>query len=442
MARRPRRRAPRSRPGMPLGRCAAPAARRCAPVRCRTLPSCRRLPAGVSALGSRPAESGGPARYHVGMHRTPLHSVHRRLGARLVPFAGWEMPVQYTGIVAEHRAVRTAAGLFDVSHMGELDLRGSGAAAAVARLTCADVDRIAEGQARYSLVLDESAGIIDDVIVYRLGDRHFRLVVNASNTEAVLDHGRSAIAGLTGVELTDRSAEFALLAIQGPRALDIVTQLAGRDVSSIGAYRCRPGRVAGHPALLARTGYTGEDGFELFVAAAHAEALWNALLEAGEVSGLHAAGLGARDTLRLEASMPLYGHELTRDVSPLEVGLGRFVSRGDCYIGAATIAGQRANGVPRRLACLHLAGRAIARQGFAITTTGGTGIGTVTSGSYAPWLKRSIAMGLVTREHAARGNRLAVLVRGHAQAATVVARPFYKRDAHAYKRDAQEERLK
>ena len=360
------------------------------------------------------------------MHRTPLHSVHRRLGARLVPFAGWEMPVQYTGIVAEHRAVRSAAGLFDVSHMGELDLRGDGAAAAVARLTCADVDRIAQGQARYSLVLDEAAGIIDDVLVYRLADRHYRLVVNASNTEAVLDHSGAATAGIGGVELVDRSADLALLAIQGPRATDIVAQLADGDVASIGTYRCRADRVAGHAALLARTGYTGEDGFELFVAAEHAEALWNALLEAGAATGLQAAGLGARDTLRLEASMPLYGHELTRDVSPLEVGLGRFVSRGDAYIGAAAIAGQRAAGLPRRLAHLQLAGRAIARQGFPITTTGGTEIGTVTSGSYGPWLERSLAMGLVDREHAARGNELAILVRGRAQAATVVARPFYK----------------
>ena len=361
------------------------------------------------------------------MHRTPLHSVHRSLGARLVPFAGWEMPVQYAGIVAEHRAVRSAAGLFDVSHMGELDLRGSGAAAAVARLTCADVGRIEEGQARYSLVLDDAAGIIDDVIVYRLADRHYRLVVNASNTTAVLDHCRAAAAGIAGVELVDRSADLALLAIQGPRAPGIVAHLASGDVASIGTYRCRTDRVAGRAVLLARTGYTGEDGFELFAAAEHAEALWAALLDSGAADGLQPAGLGARDTLRLEASMPLYGHELSRDVSPLEVGLGRFVSRGDGYVGAAAIARQRASGVPRRLACLQLAGRAIARQGFPITTTGGTAIGTVTSGSYGPWLQRSIAMGLVTREHAARGRELTILVRGRAQAAAVVARPFYRR---------------
>ena len=345
----------------------------------------------------------------------------------MVPFAGWEMPVQYAGIVAEHRAVRTAAGLFDVSHMGELELRGGGAAAAVARLTCADVERIAEGQARYSLLLDEAAGVIDDVIVYRLGERHYRLVVNASNTDAVLDHARAHAGGIAALDLADRSAELALLAIQGPRALDIVGQLADGDVTTIGTYRCRPGRVAGHRVLLARTGYTGEDGFELFVAADRAAALCNDLLAAGTAAGLQPAGLGARDTLRLEASMPLYGHELTRGVSPLEVGLGRFVSRGDGYIGAGAIAEQRAAGVPRRLVHLHLAGRAIARQGFSITTAAGTEIGTVTSGSYAPWLERSIAMGLVAREYSARDTELAIVVRGRAHAATVVARPFYRR---------------
>ena len=361
------------------------------------------------------------------MHRTPLHSVHRRLAARMVPFAGWEMPVQYAGIVAEHRAVRTGAGLFDVSHMGELDVRGAGAAAAVARLTCADVERIAEGQARYSLVLDDAAGVIDDVIVYRLGERHYRLVVNAANTAAVLGHARAALAGIAAFEMEDRSAELALLAIQGPRAADIVGRITDVDVAAVGHYRCTAGRVAGHGALLARTGYTGEDGFELFVAADRAAALWDALLAAGAAHGLQPAGLGARDTLRLEASMPLYGHELTRGVSPLEAGLGRFVSRGSGYVGAAAIAAQRAAGVARRLVHLRLAGRAIARRGFPITAADGTAIGTVTSGSYGPWLERSLAMGLVASEHAVRGNELAVLIRGRAHGATVVARPFYRR---------------
>ena len=359
--------------------------------------------------------------------RTPLHAAHERLGARMVPFAGWSMPVQYAGIVAEHRAVRTAAGLFDVSHMGEIDVSGPGSAACVARLACLDVERLAVGGARYSLILDEAGGAIDDVIVYRLADDGYRIVVNAANTDAVIEHARAVTAGMSGVELRDRSAEFGLIAIQGPRAEGVLHGVATVDLAAIGTYRCGETEVAGSAALVARTGYTGEDGFEVFVAAGRAEGLWTALLDAGANAGLQPAGLGARDTLRLEASFPLYGHELTRDVSPLEVGLGRFVSRGDAYVGAAAIAAQRAAGVARRLACLQLDGRAIARAGFAITTAGGEPAGTVTSGGHAPWLERSVAMGLVAREHAAVGGELAVTIRGRQVAATVVQRPFYRR---------------
>ena len=361
------------------------------------------------------------------LRRTPLHAAHERLGARMVPFAGWSMPVQYAGIVAEHRAVRTAAGLFDVSHMGEIDVSGPGSAACVARLACLDVERLAVGGARYSLILDEAGGAIDDVIVYRLADDGYRIVVNAANTDAVIEHARAVTAGMSGVELRDRSAEFGLIAIQGPRAEGVLQGVATADLAAIGTYRCGETEVAGSAALVARTGYTGEDGFEVFVAADRTEALWTALLEAGANAGLQPAGLGARDTLRLEASLPLYGHELTRDVSPLEMGLGRFVSRGDAYVGASAIAAQRAAGVARRLACLQLEGRAIARAGFAITTAGGEPAGTVTSGGHAPWLERSVAMGLVAREHAAVGGELAVTIRGRQVAATVVQRPFYRR---------------
>ena len=365
------------------------------------------------------------AREH--LRRTPLHAAHERLGARMVPFAGWSMPVQYAGIVAEHRAVRTAAGLFDVSHMGEIDVSGPGSAACVARLACLDVERLAVGGARYSLILDEAGGAIDDVIVYRLADDGYRIVVNAANTDVVVEHARAVAAGMSGVDLRDRSAEFGLIAIQGPRAEGVLQGVAAADLAAIGTYRCGETEVAGSAALVARTGYTGEDGFEVFAAAERTEGLWTALLDAGADAGLQPAGLGARDTLRLEASFPLYGHELTRDVSPLEVGLGRFVSRGDAYVGAAAIAAQRAAGVARRLACLQLDGRAIARAGFAITTAGGEPAGTVTSGGHAPWLERSVAMGLVAREHAAVGGELAVTIRGRQVAATVVQRPFYRR---------------
>ena len=359
--------------------------------------------------------------------RTPLHAAHERLGARMAPFAGWSMPVQYAGIVAEHRTVRTAAGLFDVSHMGEIDVAGPGAATCVSRLACLDIGRLAVGAARYSLILDDAGGVIDDVIVYRLGEDRYRIVANAANTDVVVEHARAVAAGMNGVDLRDRSAEFGLIAIQGPRAEAILQGVATADLAAIGIYRCQDTEVAGVPALVARTGYTGEDGFEMFVAADRTEALWTALLEAGASAGVQPAGLGARDTLRLEASFPLYGHELTREVSPLEVGLGRFVSKGDAYVGASAIAAQRAAGVARSLACLQLDGRAIARAGFAITTAGGEPAGTVTSGGHAPWLERSVAMGLVGREHAAVGAELAVTIRGRQVAATVVRRPFYRR---------------
>ena len=271
--------------------------------------------------------------------------------------------------------------------------------------------------------------MIDDVIVYRLAAERYRLVVNAANVEVVVEHARALTAGMSAVELRDCSAETALLALQGPRAAAILQRVSGPEAAAIGSYRCAPAQVAGSDALVARTGYTGEDGFELFVAAARAQQVWHELLAAGAAAGLQPAGLGARDTLRLEAALPLYGHELSRAVSPLEAGLGRFVARGDAYIGAAAIARQRAAGVPRRLVHLLLSGRVIARQGFPITTAAGEPAGAVTSGSYGPWLERSLAMGFVVREHATVGGELAVMIRGRAIAATVVKRPFYRRSA-------------
>ena len=342
-------------------------------------------------------------------------------------FASWSMPLQYAGIIAEHRAVRSAAGLFDVSHMGELECTGAGAAACVARLTCLAVERLAVGQARYSLILNDAGGIIDDVIVYRLGAAWYRIVVNAANAAAVAEHAR-AVAAAAGAELRDAGAELGLLALQGPRAAAIVQAAGGAAAAALGRYRCGQAAVADIPVLAARTGYTGEDGFELFVAAKQAEALWWRLLEAGAGAGLTPAGLGARDTLRLEAALPLYGNELRPDVSPLEVGLGRFAARGGSYIGATALRRQREAGVARALVHLQLHGRAVARAGNPITTAAGAPIGRVTSGGYGPWLRRPLAMGLVARQHAAVGGELAVLIRGRAHGAAVVPRPFYRRE--------------
>ena len=392
---------------------------------CRRVPARRRPVAFLRAIEYqyRTQVTTPPA----DLQRTPLHAAHTRLGARMTPFAGWDLPLQYRGIIAEHRAVRSAAGLFDVSHMGELECTGPNAAAAVARLTCLAVERLAVGQARYSLILDESGGILDDVIVYRLGSARYRIVVNAANAAAMADHARR-VAAAAGAEMRDASAELSLLALQGPRAAAIVQAVAGSAAAALGRYRCRRAAVADIPVLAARTGYTGEDGFELFVAAAQAEALWTRLLEAGADDGLAPAGLGARDTLRLEAALPLYGHELTRDVSPLEAGLGRFVSAGGGYLGAAALRRQRQQGVARALVHLLLHGRAVARAGYPITSAEGTPIGSVTSGGYGPWLQRSLAMGLVARQHAAVGGELAVLIRGRPHRAAVVPRPFYRRE--------------
>ena len=345
----------------------------------------------------------------------------------MTAFAGWSMPLQYAGIIAEHRAVRTAAGLFDVSHMGELECTGAGAAACVARLTCAAVERLAVGQARYSLILNEAGGIIDDVIVYRLGDDWYRIVINAASTATVASHAR-AVAAATGAGLRDASAELGLIAIQGPRAGAVLRGVAGDEVAGLGRFRCRRAALAESPVLVARTGYTGEDGFELFVAAERAATLWTRLLEAGAAAGLVPAGLGARDTLRLEAALPLYGNELTPEVSPLEVGLDRFVAKGGTYLGAAAIRRQRAAGAARALVHLQLHGRALARAGYPIITAEGTPAGRVTSGGYGPWLQRSLAMGLVARQHAVVGGELAVVIRDRPHAATVVKRPFYRRE--------------
>ena len=344
----------------------------------------------------------------------------------MTEFAGWSMPVQYSGIIAEHRAVRSAAGLFDVSHMGELDCTGRGAMACVARLTSAPVERLGVGQARYAMILDESGGIIDDVIVYRLADAWYRIVINAANAAAVADHARGVADA--DAEVRDVSAELGLLAIQGPRAVEVVRAVAADDVGAVGRYRCGRTEVAGVATLLARTGYTGEDGFELFAAAEQTEALWTRLLEAGAGSGLVPAGLGARDTLRLEAALPLYGNELSRAVSPLEVGLGRFVAKTDSFIGAAAVRRQRTQGAARALAHLQLHGRALARTGHPITTISGEPIGRVTSGGYGPWVQRSLAIGLVARQHATLGGELAILIRQRPHAATVVKRPFYQRE--------------
>jgi len=358
------------------------------------------------------------------MNRTPLFAQHQQRGARFVDFGGWEMPVQYSGIIAEHTAVRTAAGLFDVSHMGEIELRGPGALAAAQELTANDVGRLADGQAQYSLLLLPSGGIVDDIMVYRLSAERLLLCVNAGNAEKDLawirDHAGTA-------EVVDRSAETALLALQGPRATAILARLAAADVASLARFACAEVEVAGKPVLAARTGYTGEDGWELYAGNADAAPLWDALLDAGAGDGLAPVGLGARDTLRLEAALPLYGNDLDETTTPLEARLG-WVVRLDkpSFIGRAALLAQRAAGVTRKLCGFALDERGIARHDHAIVHDGSE-VGRVTSGSQSPTLGKAIGLGYVPPHCADVGTELEIDIRGRRVRATVTPLPFYRR---------------
>ncbi len=358
------------------------------------------------------------------LRRTPLWAAHCRLGAKLVEFGGWEMPVSYRGIVDEHRAVRTAAGLFDVSHMGEIEVSGSEAGAVCQTLTTNDVRRLVDGQVQYTLLCRPDGGVVDDVTLYRHGPERYFFCVNASNAAKDLDWIRSHARGAT---ITDRSDATALLALQGPRAATILARLTTAPLAGLRSFRFLEDRVAGCATLISRTGYTGEDGFELYVAAADAERLWSALLDAGGDDGLEPIGLGARDTLRLEAALPLYGHELDDTTTPLAAGLGRFVALdGDDFLGRAALLRERQVGSPRRLVGLELRAPGIARQGYAVQIEG-VAIGRVTSGTHAPTLGRAIALAYVAASHATPGAALAVEIRGRAVAVAVVPTPFYKR---------------
>jgi len=360
------------------------------------------------------------------LKRTPLHAAHVAAGARMVPFGGWDMPVQYSGIIDEHRAVRTRAGLFDVSHMGEVSLTGPGAVAFVQRLVTNDLDRIASGQAMYTPMCTAEGGIIDDLLVYRLGDARLMLVVNAANTDTDLAWFRSHLA--RDVSLTDVSAETALLALQGPRASAILARLTREPVDLIKYYWFREGvEVAGRRAIVSRTGYTGEDGFELYAPAEDAVHLWQAILEAGRADGILPAGLGARDTLRLEAGLLLHGNDMDTTTTPMEVPLGWTVKlqKGD-FIGADVLRRQKTEGTRRRLVGFVLDGRAIARHGFPVHVDGRPA-GTVTSGSFGPTVEKSIGLGFVPPAQAAPGSPIAVEIRGRAVPGTVVKLPFYTR---------------
>jgi aminomethyltransferase len=360
---------------------------------------------------------------------TPLLHRHRALGAKIVEFAGWLMPIQYRGILEEHRATRSAAGLFDLSHMGELGVEGPEAGAALAAALVSDPPSLAVGRAHYSMICAEDGGILDDLIVYRLAPDRFMVVANASNAKTVSDALAARIKPFKAV-LDDLSLATGLIAVQGPRSQDIVGPLTDVDLRAVRYYGIAEGSVAGRPALVARTGYTGEDGFEMFVEVGHVGEVWDALLDAGRPRGLVPVGLGARDTLRLEAGMPLYGNELSRATNPYEADLGRVVKldKPGPFVGREALERVAREGTPRRLVGLVLRGRGIARHGYPVVADG-VATGAVTSGTMSPTLGTAIAMAYVATAHAEPGTMLAVEIRGAPVAAEVVPLPFYKRPA-------------
>jgi aminomethyltransferase len=359
---------------------------------------------------------------------TPLADRHTALGARMVEFAGWMMPLQYTGILEEHRAVRSRAGLFDLSHMGEIFVEGPEAADGLGLALTSNPGALKVGRAQYSMICFPDGGILDDLIVYRLADQRFMIVANASNSAAVSDALAARLAGLKLV-LDDRSLATALVAIQGPRAAAIIGPLTDVDLTALRYYAIAEGTVAGVPALVARTGYTGEDGFEVFVEIGAGAVVWDALMAAGKAEGIVPVGLGARDTLRLEAGMPLYGNELGPDSTPFEAGLGRvvaFTKEGD-FVGRAALT-KAADEPRKRLVGLAVRGRGIARHGYEVFK-GDRRTGIVTSGTLSPTLGDPIAMAYVTPSDAEPGTILEVAIRDQRVPAEVVALPFYKRPA-------------
>ena len=370
------------------------------------------------------------------LKKTALNATHRALKAKMVDFGGWDMPVEYPGpgggLIAEHMAVRTGVGLFDVSHMGEIQFRGKGSLAAVQHISMNDASRLKDGQAHYSALLTPQGTFVDDILVHRLGENDYLLVVNAGTKDKDYAWIRQHVGGFPGIHLSDYSSYYSQLAVQGPRALETLQKLTKVDLAGIKNYWFTWGTVAGVPNLLiARTGYTGEDGFEVYIPSDEATSvnMWNALMEAGSEFGIRPCGLGARNTLRLEAGMSLYGHEISEEINVLEAGLDRFLKmdKGD-FIGREALAKVQAEGGPKRKVIgLAMIDRGIGRDGYCVFSLEGERIGTVTSGSPAPFLKSNIAMALVPASVAASGSDVIVECRNNRVRAKQVPIPFYKR---------------
>ncbi len=367
---------------------------------------------------------GAPAAAPTALKRTPLYELHRELGAKLIDFGGWEMPVQYAGILEEHRAVRERVGLFDVSHMGEFDVAGKDALACLQWLTPNDVGKLEDGRIHYSAFLTEKGTFVDDLLVYRKAADAYLLVVNAGNTPK--DFAWATAHAKGDVRISDRSADYALIAVQGPKAAGLLARVCRPDPSDLPYYGFRDTRVCGADALVSRTGYTGEDGFEVYCRPEDSSRIFRALLDEGRPDGAVPCGLGARDTLRLEAKMALYGNDIDDTVTALEADLGWIVKlgKGD-FLGRDALVAQKQAGVPRRLVGFEMVDRGIARHGYPAKSPAGAGL--VTSGTHSPTLGKPIGLALLPAAACAVGTDFQVDIRGRDAAARVVPTPFYKR---------------
>lgn len=362
--------------------------------------------------------------------QTPLYETHLRYGGKIVEFGGWLLPVQYSGIIAEHRAVREKAGLFDVSHMGEVMVKGPDALVYLQQMMTNDVARMADNQIQYTPMCYDDGGTVDDLLIYRYGPEEYMLVINAANIDKDYEWLRRHTGGVD-VIVENISPETAQLALQGPLAQTILEKITVAPLAQIGYYWFMPAvEVAGKQVMVSRTGYTGEDGFEIYCRAGDVAAIWEALMAAGQPYGLLPAGLGCRDTLRFEASLPLYGHELSPQISPLEAGLGRFVKlEKEEFNGRDALAQQKEQGVKRKIAGFVLTDRGVARAGYPVLVNGRS-VGQVTSGSFAPSLDKNLGLALVEAEFANVGQKLDIEIRGKTVAAEVIAKPFYKRETN------------
>ena len=361
------------------------------------------------------------------LKRTPLYETHVKTGAKLVEFGGWEMPVQYTGIIDEHKACRNAAGIFDVSHMGEIDVKGPDALKFVNKLITNNVAVMQIKQCMYSPMCYENGGVVDDLLVYKMAEDHYYIVVNASNTDKDYEWFLQNAQDMD-VQVANISAQTAQIAVQGPKAEAILQKLTDLDLSTIKYYWFDFGKVDGVEAIVSRTGYTGEDGFELYVNPEQAARVWAKIADSGKPDGLVPVGLGARDTLRLEARLPLYGQEISAEISPLEAGLGIFVKLDkDEFNGKAALAGQKAAGLTRKVVGFEMVGRGIPRSHYTVKKDGRE-IGWVTSGSFAPALNKNLGLAIVETAYAALDTEFEIVIRDKGVAAKVIKTPFYARN--------------